>query len=214
MAKWLYDLTRKLFVDEDGNAMSQFDLAGVRDQYLDSMDTLVADYAANLESGRWTVATFEDTMRNRLKDAHIAEYVLGRGGASQMTQSDWGTLGQTLRQQYRFLRSYLDDLATGQETAGTARNRARNFIGSARSSFSRGRGKSFGFDLPAHPGDGGTPCHGNCRCHWEIEEDEVEIRAIWHVGGAKPCSGCLTRSAEWSPFVWIKPVIEGGDVRP
>lgn len=204
MAKWLYDLATKTFIDEDGVRMSEETLIQVRDDYLESMDTLLDDYATNLANGDWTLGTFEDEMRRRLKNAYVAEYTLGKGGAQQMTQGDYGRLGNMLRRQYGYLRGYLNDLQSGKETRGTAGERARNFLGSARQGFSRGRGRAYGLDLPGHPGDGGTPCHGKCRCHWDITEDDEEIRAYWIVSSSKPCSGCLSRSAEWGPFVQSK----------
>jgi hypothetical protein len=63
-----------------------------------------------------------------------------------------------LKAQYKHLRGYLDDVQSGAETRGTAGQRAKNFLGSARQGFSRGRGRAYGLDLPVHPGDGGTPC--------------------------------------------------------
>jgi hypothetical protein len=201
---WLYNLASKLYIDPNGVPMTQDTLNDVRDQYLDAMDSLVDDYATNLETGDWTVGQFEGEMRKRLKNAYIAEYVLGKGGASQMTQSDYGRLGAMLKKQYKFLRSYLDDITAGKETNGTARERGKNFIGSARQAFSRGRGRAYGLDLPFHPGDGGTPCHGNCRCSWEIEEDHTQWRAYWHVTANKPCVGCIARQGEASPYVQDK----------
>lgn len=205
MAAWSYNTATKTFVDEFGRGMTEGRLAEVRDHYLDSMNDLLDTYGQNLESGRWTLQQYETEMRRRLKDAHVAEYTLGRGGALQMTQSDYGVLGNVLKKQYKFLRGFLNDVEAGKETKGQANNRAKNFLGSARQSFSRGRGKSFGLDLPAHPGDGGTACHGNCRCMWDIQEKPTEWRAYWILNANEPCPDCIARAAQWSPFVQQKP---------
>jgi hypothetical protein len=204
MAKWLYDPKKKTYVDDAGRAVRPSTLISLRDDYLDDASILIDTYAANLESGAMTLGQFEEEMRLRLKRAYISEYVLGRGGRDQMTQADWGRVGNMLRGQYGYLRKYLDDLAAEGESRGTAANRARNFLGSARQSFSRALGIRHGLDLPAHPGDGGTPCHGNCRCHWAIEETRTEFRAYWRVGGDKPCEGCISRAAEYSPYTQVK----------
>jgi hypothetical protein len=158
VADWLYDIATKTFIDEAGRRMSEATLLEVRDGYLEAMDTLLDDYATNLANGSWTLGMFEDEMRRRLRTAYVAEYTLGKGGASQMTQSDYGRLGNMLKAQYKHLRGYLDDVQSGAETRGTAGQRAKNFLGSARQGFSRGRGRAYGLDLPVHPGDGGTPC--------------------------------------------------------
>ena len=203
MARWTYLVASKTYVDEEGTPLSQDTLHAVRDSYLGEMDALLDAYADNLASGDWSINRFETEMRRRLKDAYVAEYVLGRGGISQMSQADYGRLGGLLKAQYRHLRSYLDDLESGKETKGTAGLRAKNFLGSARQSFSRGRAKAFDIDLPYHPGSG-TPCHGNCKCSWDIEEDDTEYRAYWKVSSSKPCAGCLARGAESNPFVQTK----------
>lgn len=204
MARWFYSPATKTYRDGDGNVLSQETLRSVRDDYIEEISYLVSDFAANLESGAWTVPQFENAMRTRLKNAYVAEYVLGAGGADQMTQADYGRIGNMLRRQYGYLRSFLEDVAAGDESAGTAAERARNFLGSARQAFSRGRGRGFGIALPYHPGDGGTPCHGNCRCHWEIDEDDDEVRAFWRTGSTKTCAGCVARASEASPLIFPK----------
>lgn len=204
MARWQYHIPSKTYIDAEGNPLSQATLNEVRDAYLGEMDDLIAAYADNLEKGDWSVTTFETEMRRRLKDAYIAEYVLGKGGVSQVTQSDYGRLGNMLKAQYKHLRNFLDDIGDEKETRGTVGNRARNFIGSARQAFSRGRGRAYGLDLPYHPADGGTPCHGACRCHWDIDEDENEWRAYWKTTANESCAGCQSRAAESAPYVQVK----------
>lgn len=201
---WSYDAATKSFIDESGTRMTENELNAVRDQYLDAMDSLMETYAQNLASGAWPMSQFEAEMRRRLKDAHIAEYVLGRGGVAQMTPSDYGRIGAVLKKQYKYLRGFLNDVEAGKETAGQATNRAKNFLGSARQSFSRGRGKSYGLDLPCHPADGGTSCHGNCRCEWNIEEDDEEYRAYWIVNAEKSCDDCKARARQYGPYVQAK----------
>ena len=205
MPYWEYDPQNHTYISSSGLVLTETRLNEVRDAYLDELTEMVDDYAAMLDQGRMTTAGFESEMRRRIKNAYVAEYTLGKGGVERMTQSDYGTLGNLLKRQYGFLRSYLDDVAEGRETKGTAANRARNFLGSARQAFSRGRGRGRDLDLPYHPGDGGTECHGNCRCHWDIQEDDEEVRAYWKVQAAKPCAGCLSRGAESSPWVFVKP---------
>jgi hypothetical protein len=221
MAKWFYDPKKKTYVDEAGRAVRPSTLVSLRDAYLDDAAILIDDYAANLESGDMTLGQFETEMRLRLKRAYVSEYVLGRGGRGQMTPSDWGRVGNMLRGQYGYLRQYLDDLSSGAETRGTAANRARNFLGSARQSFSRALGRRYGLDLPAHPGDGGTECYGNCFPGSSVVEARAVQRAYrrWHEGSvvtittargdaltATPYHPILTPSG-WKPLG----LLEAGD---
>lgn len=208
MPDWTYSTKDKSYIDENGERLSEASLNGVRDAYLDGVDPLLNDYAENLASGSWTVAQFEREVRTRLKHAYISEYVLGRGGVNSMEPADWGRVGNMLRRQYGYLREFLDDITAGDETANNALRRTKNFLGSARQGFSRGRGTAYGFELPVHPGDGNTPCHGSCRCSWELVEDETEIRAYWQTSSEKPCDGCQSRANSYSPFVFVKGTTE------
>jgi hypothetical protein len=205
MPYWQYSPQNHTYISSSGRVLTEAALNEVRDAYLEEVTELIDDYATMLDEGRWTTATFESEMRRRLKNAYVAEYTLGKGGVERMTQSDYGRIGNMLKTQYKYLRSYLDDVAAGRETKGTAANRARNFLGSARSAFSRGRGRGRDIDLPYHPGDGGTECHGNCRCYWDIQEDDTEVRAYWIKTANESCAGCDSRSAESSPWVFTKP---------
>lgn len=201
MSDWFYDAKRKTYIDADGRVMSQATLHDVRDAYLAATEDLIDSYVNNLSSGTWTVAKFEEEMRKRLKHAYIAEYTLGAGGFEQMTQADYGRIGAQLKKQYKYLRSYLQDLADGKETTGNARQRANNFMGSARQAFGRGQSRAWDVSLPYYPGDGGTVCGGNCKCAWIIEGDDEEVRAYWTLGPSEHCDGCKARASESSPHV-------------
>lgn len=200
---WTYDPKSHTYSSSTGRVLTETTLNEVRDVYLDSVTVLVDDLATNLANGTWTTAFFESELRRKLKNAYVAEYTLGKGGVERMTQADYGRLGSLLKKQYGYLRSYLDDVSSGRETKGTAANRARNFLGSARQAFSRGRSRGRDLDLPYHPGEG-TECHGNCRCFWDIDEDDEEFRCYWKITSSDGCSGCRQRASESNPFVQRK----------
>lgn len=201
MPDWAYDKATKTYIDANGRRMSQATLTSVRDAYLSSMADLIESYVNNLASGTWTISTFETEMRNRLKNAYVAEYTLGKGGFEQMTPSDYGRVGAQLKKQYKYLRTYLEDVAAGRESVGNARQRANNFLGSARQAFGRGRAGAWDITLPYYPGDGGTECGGNCKCVWDIEGDDEEVRAYWVMSSSEHCDGCKARNSESSPHV-------------
>lgn len=84
----------------------------------------VVDYSANLgqslkvltqqlRDGSITVAEWQLAMRQSIKDAHLATAIAAKGGRDQMTQADYGRVGQLLRQEYQFLSRFADGIADG-----------------------------------------------------------------------------------------------------
>ena len=68
-----------------------------------------------LQAGSLSLAQWQQRMADELKMLHTGAAALGRGGWSQMSQSDWGWTGQRIRTQYGYLRNFANDLATGHQ---------------------------------------------------------------------------------------------------
>lgn len=203
--KWTWNPRTREYRNEDGRTIGEGDMPAIRDEFVTKSEGLGKDYAARIADGSMSVGTFEREMRATLKSMHMAQYTLGRGGRSQMGPADYGRVGRLLRDQYGHLNDFARDIADGTQTEGQIGQRAQNFMGSSRQSYERGKAFNRGIDLPAYPGDGGTECHGNCKCSWDIQETPDEWHAHWTLGGGEHCNGCLGRQALYSPFVMGKP---------
>lgn len=57
---------------------------------------------------------WKDAMRQEIKDEYIRQYLLGRGGISQMTQADWGSIGGMLKKQYTYLERFGNEVDLGR----------------------------------------------------------------------------------------------------
>ena len=98
-------------------------------------------------------------MRLAIKNEHLAQYMVGRGGKAQMTPRDYGIIGAILKEQYRYLDGFAADLAAGKLTPAQAIARARLYILNAQQSFWRGRSQAPGLPrLPPYPAAGDTEC--------------------------------------------------------
>ena len=51
------------------------------------------------------------SFRQEIKDQYITQYLEGRGGRSQMSQADWGSVGGMIADQYRYLEGFYDELS-------------------------------------------------------------------------------------------------------
>ncbi len=149
-----------------------------------------------IDVGTLRPADFAEALRQEVKGEYIRQYLIGKGGLEQMTQSDWGSIGGMLKDQYRYLRGFEEEMA--DLSAAQIRARANMYINSARESFERANARAMKavnkteelwvlgeaehcedcvalaamgwVPIGAHgtyPGAGETACLTNCQCHLE-----------------------------------------------
>lgn len=148
-------------------------------------------YDGNINVAQWQVA-----VASELKDAHLAQAIFAAGGRANMTQVEWGRVGQTLREQYTFLNGFAADIASGRQSLAQALNRVKMYgNATVQSYWSEYAERSTGLiywrlsaaehcptcltnaagspytrqSLPSYPADGNTQCKANCRCYLERE---------------------------------------------
>lgn len=68
-----------------------------------------------LIDGTISLADWQTGMMNQIKITHTASAALSQGGWAQMTQSDWGAVGQMIRAQYDYLRNFASQIASGEQ---------------------------------------------------------------------------------------------------
>jgi hypothetical protein len=149
-------------------------------------------YAGEIPLARWQAG-----IALELKDAHVALSVFGAGGRANMNQAAFGRVGQTLREQYRFLNDFASDIQKGLVSERQALARIKQYGNAAQQSYyaeyaaqNRNSGKLYYYELhPAehcidciarsagnpytydnlvgYPGDGSTRCRGNDACTLE-----------------------------------------------
>jgi hypothetical protein len=157
---WQWSQSANRYRDsETGQFLSQEQALEFVQQSLNATDS-VTDVLASYVRGEPLLISVKDwrtAMRREIKDEYIRQYLLGRGGREQMTAVDWGSVGGMLREQYRYLDTFAEDLeATGiakamyeaseiteeqyQATVTTELQtaaRARMYINSAREAYER-----------------------------------------------------------------------------
>jgi len=99
-------------------------------------------YRANMDrqterliNGDINLQTWQDRMRREIKDAHITNMVVGRGGRQQVEFSDWGRVGQRLQMQYRFLDTFAQEIQQGNMTEAQIRARAVMYATAPRTAY-------------------------------------------------------------------------------
>jgi len=182
----------------DGAPMMGDQIRSILARIIEENSSDVSVLVRHLLSGELSPQTFENQMRLTIKDAYIQSYLLGIGGRSRMTPSDWGRIGASLRTQYGFLSNFVGSYDTSTMSPEI---RAQLYIESASQSYWRAVSRDYEVVLPAYPGDLSTECGSRCGCRWMIDERETYVRAYWILGATEHCRTCESRSVEWSPIV-------------
>jgi hypothetical protein len=198
---WQYDAEAHRYREvSTGRFLSPDQQRALRDQFIDRQQVKAKDLAAQLSRGDLTLPEWERAMRGHVKGVFLDQAMLGRGGRNAMTPADFGRVGSAVKRQYQYLSAFSQEIAGGDLSAEAIAARAALYTASATQAYERGRASAYGLTLPQYPGDGSQDCRANCRCAWEIEEDETEWRATWSLGGKDPCEGCRENAGKWNPL--------------
>lgn len=225
---WYWDKEAFDYTDDDGGQMGREKLLAFGRTSLQASTDKVDLLAARVADGLITADAWHKEMRDELKGEYIRQYLLGRGGRNQMTQVDWGSVGGSLAEQYRWLNRFADQVAGGNLTEGQIKvrsladlagivgerpfqdvRRAAMYVNSAREAFFRAQSRARGFepsDLPYMPADGATICLTRCNCSWDyvpVYVDGVLVGwdCYWRLGGnPQHCDSCSGRASESAPF--------------
>lgn len=167
---------------------------------LDHILTDIGQQAAALAAGRITVDQWQQTMAQSLYVGHMAAMMEGRG-QDQLSPQAQALVNRLVGEQLDYLNGFADEVdATGWQDKYEAR--ALLYGGSIKGTY--WRGKAYGYDLPAYPGDGQSECLGSCRCYLEIDElsqEDLDADVYWRMGAVeRHCSTCPQRAQEWSPL--------------
>ena len=172
--------------------------------FYDQSDAL----AEQLFTGALDIGSWEAEMRTLIKEMYTSASAIGKGGWDNMTFSDWGRLGNPLKDQYKYLQGFASDIAQRAEdiTLPYIRSRARMY------------GNSAGYvaqlmqaqpdliqNLPWLPKDGSTECLVNCKCFWELSvikksKTTKTVRATWRLRPAEHCPDCVARNGYSTTF--------------
>ena len=104
----------------------------IEEAILASQNSMAA-VTQSLVSGSIGLPQWQLAMEAEIKLIHTASAALARGGWGQMTQSDWGWVGQRVKTQYQYLRNFANQIADGSQSLnGKAVFRARMYAQASR----------------------------------------------------------------------------------
>lgn len=207
-------ISQKKYRDvETGRFVAQETVLGYVERIVTAGDS-AADTLTDLHvDGTLSPADTINGLKGELKTSVMQEYMLGRGGRSQMSQRDWGAVGGLLSKQYALMPEFQRALEAGELSEAQIRQRMHQYFESAPEAYERGNAAAHSiFSLPAYPRDGSTECMNGCKCHWRIVDGELsgDADCYWEISPlAENCPTCLKRATLWYPIRY-----RGGILQP
>lgn len=111
-------------------------------EFLDRAEGEATAASQALRKGTITVAEYESRMMTLIKNSRLTEAALAKGGWQQMTQADFGRVGQDVRRQYDFLAGRVQAILSGRQALdGTLDARSRQYVQTAKTLFHRVRAR-------------------------------------------------------------------------
>jgi hypothetical protein len=193
--------SQRYYNTTSGQFLSNAKMLDLRDQFTAAKQGSIRALAGDVASGKISVQEWTLGFRQQVKTTYLDEYILARGGRNNMTQADWGRVGQMVKTQYQYQAQFAADVAAGKLTEPQIAARSSMYINSATQAYEKGRVAGRGMpSLPQYPGDGNTVCHANCKCNWDIEETDTEWLATWSLGAAEHCDDCVDLAGRYNPL--------------
>lgn len=184
------------YIDRRGRFVSRQRVRLALDGALDAAEREVLQLADQLRNRQISLRAWELAMREQVKNISLYSATAAKGGWAQMSQADYGRVGQHVREQYEYLRRFGRQIASGEQPLdGRFANRMRMYAREGRALFHRTeeaeariRGMVEKRNI-RYPGDSCDGCLAAERAGWiAIDSDEVpEI-------GSRTCrSNCRCR---------------------
>ncbi len=141
---------RLSYLDARGNVVPDTTIRKAVEGFTRLAGAHMREYTQALQAGTITVEQWRALMRRDVKLAHSAAAIIAHGGREQMTPSDWGWVGQRVRQQYEYLTRFANGLVAREiPLDGRVVRRAGLYAESAKLTFEAMRSRdaqAAGFD--------------------------------------------------------------------
>lgn len=98
-----------------GRILPNARVRSVLDAYVDNSGDVSNRLGTLLRERTISLKDWQLQMRAHIKETHINAAVSAKGGYAQMTQSDWGRVGQIIRKQYQYLDRFAEQIADGKQ---------------------------------------------------------------------------------------------------
>jgi len=119
----------------DGRFISRAAVRREVDTSLANVVRLTDTLADDLRAGRISLNQWREEMRAVIKAAQMGPSAIAAGGYDQMTQADFGRVGQRIRREYQYLEQWVEQIKGGLPIDNRMESRSRQYLRSGRTTF-------------------------------------------------------------------------------
>jgi len=127
-----------------GKFVAKRTIESLGDNYIDNnVVPRMEKLTQKLIDGDLRLENWQQSMAKEIKDAWIVELQIGAGGRGQLTQVDYGRMGARLREQYKYLNQFAQEInASGGPSANQIMARVKQYGRGARTAYYDGQGEA------------------------------------------------------------------------
>lgn len=124
------------YINAAGRFVPRAEVRLALDGFLEGATNEARALAEQLRAGQVSLAEWQTAMMRQVKQVHLAAAAAEQGGWAQLTQADYGRVGQVVRAQYGYLDDFAGEIASGrQRLDGTLARRAQLYTQAGRGTF-------------------------------------------------------------------------------
>lgn len=101
--------------DTRGRYVPAAQVRGWLDTALETAGGRIEALTASLRAGTLDLVSWEVAMRREVKNVALYSAAAAKGGWAQMSDADYGRVGQYVRSQYEYLRGFAQDVQAGRQ---------------------------------------------------------------------------------------------------
>lgn len=118
-----------------GRFVARADIMDLLETQTNGLERRVGALTQAMHEGSLAPGYWADQVRTELRRAHLQERALGAGGFDRLTQSDYGSVGRKLRDDYQRIANLAQGIQDGTVTLPQAMTRIQGYAGNARLEF-------------------------------------------------------------------------------
>lgn len=126
LPEYRYNAAAGRYIAPNGQFVGQQVIRTELDKALDNVTDRLVSLSGDFRSGKIDGRTWQVESMKLIKQSHLIGGALEKGGWQNMTQADFGRVGQIVRQEYQYFNNLIKQLESGQQRLdGTLDSRMR-----------------------------------------------------------------------------------------
>ena len=133
---WSFDATIGRYRDKrTGRFLSKKEALDLTEASVGRAGQILDGLTESLTMGAMSLQDWQREVAKLLKTVHLAQFILGKGGAANTFPADYLVVARTLKSEYQYLDKFAADIASGRLSAAQIKARARLYVNKTRTSY-------------------------------------------------------------------------------